>query len=374
MFIYIDESGNSGNNLFDESQPVLYYATLYSPINLNKNNELIQKIRNLRSNFQVDRLHAKELGYKKLSEISELLKDLLIKYQIELKFHFIVKKDYIIIKFFDQVFDCGVNDAVPYLWYWTELRHILLLEIFNLFSFTNDDLLKKVWNALSEKDDGQSNTILVEICQILLEQVSKISDNRAREIISNSLKWAKNNPAEILFNSMSKKYGKNVSLNKQASPNIVIFQSVLFGIAEILKQKNEMADEIIVDVQTEFNNAQNVLMDWYQSISKAERISELETIDRNPISVFYGQLDKFSHIPPSNLKFVSGNENLGLELVDLYLWIFKRYFENKYLPYSLIELIEFVISRSENPFFGISLGMTQSKAKAFLVFLQSSKP
>ncbi|MBS5743815.1 MAG: hypothetical protein KHW43_10030, partial [Neisseria sp.] len=125
----------------------------------------------------------------------------MIKYQIELKFHFIVKKDYIIIKFFDQVFDCGVNDAVPYLWYWTELRHILLLEIFNLFSFTNDDLLKKVWNALSEKDDGQSNTILVEICQILLEQVSKISDNRAREIISNSLKWAKNNPAEILFNS-----------------------------------------------------------------------------------------------------------------------------------------------------------------------------
>ena len=173
---------------------------------------------------------------------------------------------------------------------------------------------------------------------------------------------------------MSKKYGKNVSLNKQASPNIVIFQSVLFGIAEILKQKNEIADEIIVDVQTEFNNAQNVLMEWYQSISKAERISELETIDRNPISVFHGQLDKFSHIPPSNLKFVSGNENLGLELVDLYLWIFKRYFENKYLPYSLIELIEFVISRSENPLFGISLGMTQSKTKAFLVFLQSSKP
>ena len=79
-------------------------------------------------------------------------------------------------------------------------------------------------------------------------------------------------------------------------------------------------------------------------------------------------------LPPSNLKFVSGNENLGLELVDLYLWIFKRYFENKYLPYSLIELIEFVISRSENPFFGVSLRMTQSKAKAFLVFLQSSKP
>lgn len=370
MFFYIDESGNSGNNLFDENQPVLYYATLYSPINLNKNNKLIQEIRNLRINFQVDRLHAKDIGYEKLSKISGILENLLIQYQIELKFHFIVKRDYIIIKFFDQIFDCGVNNAVPDYWYWTGLRHILLLKIFDLFSFTDDEILKKVWNALSEKNDSKSNAILVEICQTLLEQVSKIPDNRVQEIISSSLRWAKDNPTEILFNSMSKKFGHNISLNKQASPNIVIFQSVLLGIAEILKQKNEMADGIIVDVQTEFNNAQNVLMDWYQSISKAERISELEIIDRNPISVFHGQLDKFSHIPPSNLKFVSSNENLGLELVDLYLWIFKRYFEKKYLPNSLIQLIEFIINRSKNPFFGISLEMIQSKAEEFLVKLQ----
>lgn len=82
MFFYIDESGNSGNNLFDENQPVLYYATLYSPINLNKNNKLIQEIRNLRINFQVDRLHAKDIGYEKLSKISGILENLLIQYQI----------------------------------------------------------------------------------------------------------------------------------------------------------------------------------------------------------------------------------------------------------------------------------------------------
>jgi hypothetical protein len=30
MFLYIDESGNSGNNLFDQNQPVLSYGVLSS--------------------------------------------------------------------------------------------------------------------------------------------------------------------------------------------------------------------------------------------------------------------------------------------------------------------------------------------------------
>ena len=34
MFFYIDESGHTGTNLFDDSQPLLYYGVLSSEIDL----------------------------------------------------------------------------------------------------------------------------------------------------------------------------------------------------------------------------------------------------------------------------------------------------------------------------------------------------
>ncbi len=36
MYFYIDESGNSGNNLFDRSQPVLSYGVLSSEVNVDE--------------------------------------------------------------------------------------------------------------------------------------------------------------------------------------------------------------------------------------------------------------------------------------------------------------------------------------------------
>lgn len=46
-----------------------------------------------------------------------------------------------------------------------------------------------------------------------------------------------------------------------------------------------------------------------------------------------------THVPDISISCVSGSTNVGLELVDVYLWLFKRYFEGKPLSDPLTNLI-----------------------------------
>ncbi len=58
-FFYVDESGHTGPNLFDDSQPFLYYGTLSSKLNL----DVLGKkyIPAIRKKVETKRLHAAEL-------------------------------------------------------------------------------------------------------------------------------------------------------------------------------------------------------------------------------------------------------------------------------------------------------------------------
>ncbi|MEE4747326.1 hypothetical protein V2K65_10285 [Pseudomonas alliivorans] len=46
------------------------------------------------------------------------------------------------------------------------------------------------------------------------------------------------------------------------------------------------------------------------------------------------------HMPEVAIECVPGSTNVGLELVDIYLWLFKRFFEGKALSQELKGLIE----------------------------------
>ena len=64
MYFYVDESGQTGLELFDENQPFLYYGVLSSKVNLDL--LTLPKIKSLRQKLGVDRLHAAELGNGRL--------------------------------------------------------------------------------------------------------------------------------------------------------------------------------------------------------------------------------------------------------------------------------------------------------------------
>jgi hypothetical protein len=71
MYCYVDESGNTGANLFDPAQPVLYYGLVTSKTNLDVMAEPL--LRAARAKLGVERLHANALGVGRLSEIAQSL-------------------------------------------------------------------------------------------------------------------------------------------------------------------------------------------------------------------------------------------------------------------------------------------------------------
>ncbi|WP_413508568.1 DUF3800 domain-containing protein [Serratia proteamaculans] len=316
MHFYVDETGHTGPNLFDSTQPVLYYGVLSSPDDLDKVAEA--ELAALRKKLGVQRLHAAELGIRRLDEVVDSLLTLQKKHRIRFDIWQVVKREHAIISFFDQVFDQGVNPAVPWYAYWTPFRYPLLLSLAGLF---DDELVEKAWRARLEAHDGRSSSLFDEVCSELLARVHTLGDRRYIELITDALSWAMTHFDALGYNC---KTGKQ---KLQIMPNMVGFQFVLHGICSRLGAPNRKAD-IVVDQQSQFNTTQRDLREFYYEIREKPWVHGpgLPVMD-------------VTNMPVEPFVFQSGTQSAGLELVDIYLWTFKRSMEGKELTKPLTRLV-----------------------------------
>ncbi|MAZ03671.1 MAG: hypothetical protein CMN56_11090 [Sneathiella sp.] len=316
MFCFVDESGNTGLNLFDENQPVLYYGVITSKVNLDVVAEPM--LSRLRNQLGVERLHANELGVARLSNVALEIAEYSKKRDIRFSLFKVSKPDHAVISFFDQVFDSGMNKAISWQHYFTPLRYVLLFKVAYLF---DEEIAQMAWTARQERNPERCSKKLREICSILLDRVHRLPDQRSRELISGGLKWASTNPFEI-------EYGVgNKDTALQISPNLVGFQQVLQHIDQQAGRQSRKVRSITVDRQTQFNKAQGELADIYQKMKglKADMGPGMPSIE-------------WSNMPEVPPEFRSSDESAGLELVDLTLWIAKRMTENKPLSPELVSL------------------------------------
>ena len=322
MYFYVDESGHTGNNLFDASQPSLYYGVLSSRYDINKIGEMY--IPKLRKKLRVERLHAAELGNGGLASIARDLENIQSRLRLQFDFCSVAKLDHAAISFFDQVFDQGLNPAVPWTSYWTPLRYVLLIKLSALW---DESLLKKAWGARIELNNTTAENDLVEICSELKRRVKTLPDARSIQVISESLDWVIKNPSKIGYNVNSKAELLSIA------PNSVGFQMVLIGIAGRIIASKTQTPIITVDQQSQFNNSQKSLAEFYAFAKKSGQSFKagpgLPTPD-------------FEGMPTTPIIFKSGFDCIGLELVDVYLWIFKRLVEKKALATELHEIIYYM--------------------------------
>ena len=289
MFFYVDESGHTGAHLFDTDQPTLYYGVLSSKLNIDLVAE--KYVLEIRNKIGIKRLHAAELGNRKLVSIV----DGLIKIQEEFQFVFdiysVIKPDHALISFFDQVFDQGLNPAVPWAAYWTPLRYMLLLNLSRLF---DEKILKRAWAARIEIDNGKAELELISICSILRSRVGILPDKRSQKIITDALKWAEDNPKKIGYNINDKSELLSIT------PNLIGFQIVMQGIASRITAFKVKHPQIIVDQQSQFNKSQSSLADFFAKASKMkfENGPGLPEID-------------FSGMPTIPIRFKSSDNSVG---------------------------------------------------------------
>lgn len=244
MYFHIDESGNTGNNLFDPNQPQLSYGVLSSTTNVDALGEPIY--RRLLKELKVDSLHANELGIGGITRIAPQLIRLQKKMRFDFDYYFIHKPSYALVIFFDAVFDAGLNEAVKWDLYWTPLRFPMILKLSVLF---DDDLLKEAWALCTHKKiQTQEKRVVALLQEVLNRAESSELDARSKELIGDSLRFGIKNPLSLDF---------GVNDQKLLSPNSVCFQFVMSSIAMRLNQKGKKdAASIVVDRQTQFNQSQ----------------------------------------------------------------------------------------------------------------------
>ena len=308
MYAYVDESGNTGSNLFDDAQPVLYYGVLTCRKNLDVIAEPL--LTKLRQNLGVSRIHAAQLGVARLVPVADALCKFPKKHDVRFDVYRVMKRDHAFLSFFDQVFDSGMNDAVPHSWYFGPMRFLLLQEIANLF---DEALTKKAWEIRRNQSVVDCAKELSKICTQLATYSDMFPDKRLREIASGALRWAAKYPEKISYGT------NNRESDLQISPNLVGFQQVLTGITQRSIKAQRQVRRIIVDRQNEFNNAQGLLHETYL---KMKAVGPLPMMPGMP------PID-WTHMPEAGLEFTPGDESAGLEMVDVYLWLMKRRFENK---------------------------------------------
>lgn len=333
MFFYIDEGGNTGLNLFDPDQPTLCYGVLSSPADLDAS--AAKKMEKMRAALGVARIHAKDLGNEKLPLIAPAVLNLLRKLSIRFDFYKVRKPDLAVTQFFDQVFDSGMNLAVRWADYWTPMRYGLLLRLAELF---DEDLAKAAWQARIEGDDAKAAQQLRSVCVELISRCDAIPEEGIRERVRDALTWAAKNPDEISYNAstnhLPKKQKKTAA--HQISPNIIGFQFVMQGVARRLLEAKAEASRIVVDQQAEFNDAQQVLSEFY---AKAAGL-ELANGPGLPKLEFDG-------MPNTPVEFMSSEKSAGLELVDVMLWIHRRLDEDKPVAAALMPLVAFNMPKGQ---------------------------
>ncbi len=344
MFFHIDESGNTGNNLFDENQPRLSYGLISSTTNVDvrcvKEHQDIQKI------IGCGAIHANKLGMKGLVEIAPLLIKIQKKIKFDFDYYYIEKLDYALLNFFDAVFDSGLNSAMPHDLYWTPLRYLLILKIDNLF---DKELLRKSWKLLASKKIENNDEIVSLFTEVKSQASQSCLDAQSKKVIIDALNFGISNPHVFNVRCDDQEIISPNELNVRrdaqeiSSPNSICFQFIITAIARRTREKRRNSvSSIVVDKQKQFNKIQDFTHDNFVKLSEAINNLSPEEKQRylnHPLHAHYEHEDIIRKgLTDRGLTFLKSADSIGLQIVDVYLWISNKCMSGAKLPPELLEL------------------------------------
>jgi hypothetical protein len=323
MFAYVDETGNTGGNLFDPEQPWFITIGLMTKANF----DVLE--RNLFSgrdaNGVID-FHANEVGFEKIEQIAPRI--LIVAKKSNARFFISrVEKLYLATtKIVDTVFDSYENKAVP--WHVYNLRHLKLIMLFKLAHYVLDeDMVKLFWDSLMHKNSKTASDRFVEACKAMLARVGNLPDKRSREIAREAFTWAIENYDRITIHSATKlaRYGH--------MPNMVAFTNLIDGIERQSKAWGRSVKIIKHDRQTQFEKSLAFVHELYANA--------------DPTPIEWPSMPKYSLQKANGSKFVVSNrsESPGIQLVDIVLWLFSRMNSGDELPQHSHRFMEYALRK-----------------------------
>ena len=249
-------------------------------------------------------LHASELGVDGVEAIAQSLIDLIQFSQVQFYSVYVVKRDVVATKFFDAVFDPGENPAASNHSYVVRpLRYVLLLKFVSLMDMDDAQLF---WEAMSNRQTPASETKAVTAIDNILRRLGILHDARSRQLIGDTLHWAKDNIGAFSFWSSGKRE------RFTHLPNIFALAPLFDGIYKFAKDWNSKVEKIIHDQQGQFGTS---LRQWHQFRKE---------LDPEPIHYFGDMRFQFPDIRNSKFEIIDSKESPGLQVVDAVLWTLSR--------------------------------------------------
>lgn len=355
MFFHIDESGNTGNNLFDAAQPTLSYGLLSSRTNVDVLGAKIHRA--MLSKLGVQTLHAAELGTDRIEVIAPLLIELQKKMSFDFDYYFIEKPTYALVQFFEAVYDAGLNEAVAWMHYWTPMRFFLIRLLQDLL---DEDLLRRSWSLSSEKKISRRQDEVVALLSDVRERVAACRlDDRTKEILMCPLDFGIAHPQKLDFGTSDPKI---------ISPNAIAFQFVATAMGRRLRKKGvKTALAITLDHQQQFNSAQLTTHEAQRMIDEGFKKAPSDQqafILNHPLYQHLNRQEVVDRGIPAESPVVSRSaHSIGLQIVDVYLWLTNKFLQGVALPPGANALARQFLKRAS--YDGVSMKGMMSRWRAF---------
>ncbi|NCB03245.1 MAG: hypothetical protein EOM67_13990, partial [Spirochaetia bacterium] len=300
MFVYINEIKDNEKNSKDIDQSIFHYMAITSTKNLD---------------LDLDRLYRKILKENELlkiqsgenfNTIESLASDLLkiLRSNSISCFYSIVEKDFLsYAKMYENLFDNFENKGTRSYTY--QIRELRLFLISKLMEIVPVEVAHSFYeDCLCATSQEKAIEALKVSCDTILSNIHLTKDERAKQIISDALTWAKNNPA-ALTSYHTRKVDRWLNL-----PHVASFLPLMGLLSDYSKLRKSRITKITYDDQ---DQVRKVL----------EEIDELSKEPAKRTAVDFqedGAID-FSNIKHTSFETMSSSKSFGLQTVDMFLYI-----------------------------------------------------
>lgn len=325
MFAYIDESGNSGGNLQDPSQPFFFHMVLLSNDDLDKENGFQE----LLSKHNIQEIHGSRQKHFIDSYAIDLL-TILKKHNIHFLYHCTEKKIFAYIKLFEALFDSDENDSANMQIYKKRYLKFALLNYF-INTIPQNIAFDFFKNCSLELNKEKALKKFTKICQDIVLCLKKGENNCINTYIETVVRGALNDTSNLSI--YPEHECKHYNL-----PNLFDWMNVLFRISRYAISRNEPINKIIHDEQHHFKEDLDKVYSMCLLLARNNttlNFGNAETVNYNPLPVDF-----------NSFEFKDSSHCYGIQTVDVCLYILSHLEQYKSCK-NILQLFQFINKKCE---------------------------
>ncbi len=324
MYVFIDESGNTGAHLFDEEQPIFLTVALMTRTDFD---EIYSRpISNLAREVGDTQLHGAKLGVTRIEEVARPLHKLLQRADARFFISRVEKRYIVATKMFDLLFDPGENRAAsPHIYMMRPLRITFAVKF---AAIVTEEMAKAFWVSMMETNADRARGGMLQFCDHVLALLPGVKDQGLVRRIRPAIEWARQNPEAIYFHSDGR-------IARQGHlPNLIGFGNLMDGVEAQSEAWRRPVRRIRHDRQSEFGPA---LRFWHQLYANASP-------ERVPLMM--GEMFKAQRAGGSTFEISTSEASPGIQVTDIVMWLFSRLNRKREIGLDSWRLMQWVFRRS----------------------------